>query len=202
MRAERATSAPEAEAIARTGVVGVLVSPELPALDAEVVIDARVAKRNIDTSLHDADLVVGVGPGFTAGIDCHAVVETQRGHHLGRVLWSGRAAADTGTPGIVAGKGAERVLRAGAAGLVTWRAAIGDVVSEGEVLGSVGGIDLTAPFDGLVRGLIADGIEVVGGMKIGDVDPRLEHSACFEISDKALSVGGGVVEAVLTWSNR
>ncbi len=202
MRAELAASADEAATLARAGVVGVLVSPELPPIGADVVIDARVAKRNIDTSLHDADLVIGVGPGFTAGIDCDAVVETERGHHLGRVFWNGAAAADTGTPGIVAGKGAERVLRAEAGGLVAWQAAIGDLVDKGQMLGAVGGMGITAPFEGLVRGLIADGVEVGRGMKIGDIDPRPDPAACFEISDKALSVGGGVLEAVLTWSNR
>jgi len=202
MRAELASSAEDAAARARQGVVGVVVSPGLPDLGADVIVDARVAKRNIDTSITDGELVIGVGPGFTAGADCHAVVETQRGHHLGRVLWHGDAAADTGTPGIVEGRGRERVLRAGADGTVAWVGAIGDLVSEGEVLGSVGGVELVAPFDGLVRGLIAEGIEVPAGTKVGDIDPRLDLSACNEISDKALSVGGGAVEAVLTWLSR
>jgi len=202
MRAELASSAEDAAARARLGVVGVVVSPGLPALGADVIVDARVAKRNIDPSGTGGERGIGVGPGFTAGADCHAVVETQRGHHLGRVLWDGAAAADTGTPGIVEGKGRERVLRAGAVGTVAWNTAIGDLVSEGEVLGSVGGMVLAAPFDGLVRGLIAEGIEVIPGTKVGDIDPRLDPSACLEISDKALSVGGGVVEAVLTWLSR
>ncbi len=202
MRAELADSATAAVTLAHTGVVAVVVAPGLPSIDADVVVDARVAKRNIDTTIDDAPLVVGVGPGFTAGVDCHAVVETQRGHHLGRVFWQGGAAADTGVPGTVGGRGAERVLRAPEAGAATWTAAIGDRVEAGQVIGSVGGSVVRSPFAGRVRGLIAPGVEVAAGVKIGDIDPGCARSACFEISDKALAVGGGVAEAVATWSNR
>jgi len=202
MRAVRALTAGEAQELARTGAVAVLVSPELPVLNADVVVDARLAKRNIDTSIGDAPLVIGLGPGFVAGIDCHAVVETMRGPHLGRVIWSGSAAANTGTPGVVGGRGAERVLRAPIDGIVAWDVAIGDPVEAGQRLGRVGVASIDAPFAGVVRGLISDQVLLHAGMKIGDVDPRCEASACFEISDKALAVGGGVVEAVLTWLNR
>lgn len=182
------------------GEVAVLVSPELPSgLEADVVVDARLAKRNLDTTLDDAALVVALGPGFTAGVDCHAVVETLRGHHLGRVLWRGSAAADTGVPGSVGGRGAERVLRAPVSGRARWRVAIGDRVMADQALGSIGDHPVVAPFDGVVRGLIAESVEVPAGLKIGDVDPRADPAACHEISDKALAVGGGVVEAVLTW---
>lgn len=198
MRGQLCPDASAALHVASSGSVAVLVSPELPALSADVVIDARLAKRNIDTTIDDATLVVALGPGFTAGDDCHAVIETQRGHRLGRVLWSGSAAPNTGTPGIVGGHGAERVLRAPGDGLVSWDCQIGDVVSAGATLGRVGTEPLVAPFDGVVRGLIADGISVSAGLKIGDVDPRCDQAACHEISDKALAVGGGVVEAVLT----
>jgi xanthine dehydrogenase accessory factor len=200
-----AATAWDAARIARQGsadgVVGVVVSPTLPDLGADVVVDARLAKRNIDTSIADAPLVIGLGPGFTAGVDCHAVVETMRGPHLGRVLWDGSARPDTGTPGIVGGRGAERVVRAPVEGVVRWRRAIADVVDENDVLGTVGDTPVRAPFAGLIRGLILDGREVTSGLKIGDVDPRLDPSACDEISDKALAIGGGVVEAVL-WSRR
>ncbi|NOX31961.1 MAG: EF2563 family selenium-dependent molybdenum hydroxylase system protein [Actinobacteria bacterium] len=202
MIARRADSAPDAVDLARTGAIAVFVSPELPDVGADVVIDARLAKRNIDTQLSDASLVVGLGPGFTAPADCHAVVETQRGHRLGRVIWQGVAAANTGVPGIVGGRGAERVLRAPRAGVAVWSVAIGDRVDERQTLGAVGGVEIEAPFAGVVRGLIADGIEVGEGLKVGDVDPRCEPSACAEISDKALAIGGGVVEAVLTWLNQ
>ncbi len=198
-------SGAEAVSLACSGAVAVLVAPaladmgDLGDLRPEVVIDARLAKRNIDTDIGDADLVVGLGPGFTAGVDCHAVVETMRGHRLGRVIWEGPAAADTGIAGLVAGRAAERVLRAPVDGPVKWTAAIGDVVAEGAALGSVAGEPVAAPFAGVLRGAIRDGTRVPAGLKIGDVDPRCEPSACHEISDKALAVGAGVLEAVIVW---
>ena len=200
-----AENASEAAEIARSGsdkceTVGVVVSPELPDIDADVVIDARLAKRNIDTAITDAPLVVALGPGFEAGVDCHAVVETMRGPHLGRTLWSGSAEPDTGTTGIVGGRGSERVIRAQGDGEVRWVRTIGDIVEDHEVLGTVGDLPVLAPFGGVVRGLILDGSQVSTGLKIGDVDPRIDVSACHEISDKALAIGGGVVEAVLWWS--
>lgn len=218
----RRTDSPiEALRLASTGVIPVLVSPELPdwplddhdsgvALGYErhpanggpspvsILIDARMAKRNIDTHPDQAPLVVALGPGFTAGIDCHAVVETVRGHRLGRVIWHGTAQPDTGTPGVVAGKAAERVLRAPVSGTVRWDLEIGDKVHAGQVMGYVADRPVTAPFAGVVRGLIAPGTEVWTGLKIGDVDARGDVSACFTISDKALAVGGGVMEAILT----
>lgn len=201
----RAVLAPDADAALRLavgGTVAVLVAPELNRLGADVVVDARLAKRNIDTVISDAPLVVGLGPGFTADVDCDAVVETVRGHHLGRVIWSGSAAPDTGTPGEVAGRAAERVLRAPAIGTATWKVAIGDVVADGQLLGDVDGISVHAPFAGVARGLIAENVSLTVGMKIADVDPRGDPSATGEISDKALAVGGGVVEAVHTWTRR
>lgn len=192
----------EAVAVAATGEVAVLVSPSLPPIGADVVVDARLAKRNIDTSIADAPLVVGIGPGFTASVDCHAVVESLRGHRLGRVLWSGAAAADTGTPGLVGGEGAERVVRAPVAGVVRWEARIGAIVGAGEPLGRVGSDVVAARIAGVVRGLIAPGTAVGEGTKIADIDPRADPAACHEISDKALAVGGGVLEAVTTWLAR
>ena len=198
----------EARTLAQSGVIPVLVSPQLPAVNGReavrpaVVVDARMAKRNIDTTKDQASLVVALGPGFWAGVDCHAVVETMRGHRLGRVIWQGSALPNTGTPGVVAGKGGERVLRAPAEGVVHWLVYIGDVVTEGDVLGEVNGQIVTAPFDGILRGLIASGTAVPKGLKIGDLDARAEVSACFTISDKALAIGGGVLEAVLSWMNQ
>jgi xanthine dehydrogenase accessory factor len=197
VRAVRAATA-EAAALARSGVVPVVVSPGLPSLPADVVVDARVAKRVLDTTIRDAALVVALGPGFEAGRDCHAVVETMRGPRLGRVYWQGRAAPNTGTPGVIGGRGAERVLRAPVAGRARWRASIGDAVASGAVLGTVDDERVRAPFAGVVRGLIADGTPVVQGLKIGDVDPRA-GTDWREISDKALAVAGGVLEAILTW---
>ncbi|MDA3040247.1 MAG: selenium-dependent molybdenum cofactor biosynthesis protein YqeB [Actinomycetota bacterium] len=180
------------------GAVPVMTGVDVADIDPVVVIDARLAKRNIDTTIMDADLVVALGPGFTAGVDCHAVIETQRGHRLGRALWSGAAAPNTGTPGVVGGRGAERVLRSPSAGIVRWSVEIGSRVVAGQVLGHVDGQSISAPFAGVVRGLILDGSAVATGLKIGDVDPRLDV-ACDEISDKALAVGGGVLEVVTGW---
>jgi xanthine dehydrogenase accessory factor len=183
--------------------VPVLVCPSLAtfiegSIRPQVVIDARLAKRNLDTTLHDADVVIGLGPGFTAGIDVHAVVETNRGHHLGRVFWTGSAEPNTGVAAEVGGRGAERVLRAPTKGTINWTTAIGDRVLEGQTLGAMAdGTVLPAPFSGILRGLIADSVEVPAGMKIGDIDPKCQPAACFEISDKALAIGGGVVEAAL-----
>ncbi|MDX1615478.1 MAG: selenium-dependent molybdenum cofactor biosynthesis protein YqeB [Candidatus Promineifilaceae bacterium] len=164
---------------------------------AAAIVDARMAKKNIDTAIDQADHVIALGPGFTAGHDCHAVIETMRGHRLGRVIWQGEAQANTGTPGEIAGKGAERVLRSPCAGPVSWRYEIGDRVTAGALLGTVGDQTVKAPFAGVLRGLIAPGTIVRKGLKIGDLDARNDREACFTISDKALAVGGGVLEALL-----
>ena len=200
--AEGAAGAVETARASDGNTVGVVVSPLLPEIGADIVVDARLVKRNIDTTIDDAPLVIGLGPGFTAAVDCDAVVETMRGPRLGRVLWAGSARPDTGSPGIVAGRGAERVVRAPTDGSVRWTRQIGDVVREREVIGTVGGLPVVAPFDGVVRGLILDGSEAPDGLKIGDVDPRTDPSLCNEISDKALAIGGGVLEAVLWWSRQ
>ncbi|MFN2161300.1 MAG: selenium-dependent molybdenum cofactor biosynthesis protein YqeB [Candidatus Promineifilaceae bacterium] len=197
----------EARAVIERGDIPVLVArdlePVIEKLDGDLtaVVDARLAKRNIDTRIDQAPLVIGLGPGFTAGQDCHAVIETMRGHTLGRVIWQGSALPNSGTPGIVAGKGAERVLRAPADGAAGWSVEIGDIVSAGQVLGEVDGAPVQAPFDGVVRGLIAPGTAVTKGLKIGDVDARADREACFTISDKALSIGGGVLEAIMVHLN-
>lgn len=201
MVGRHAKSPDRAVNIARTGEVGVVISVGLPAVGAAVVIDARLAKVNLDTTVNDAELVVALGPGFTAGEDCDVVVETMRGPRLGRAIWNGSATANTGTPGEIAGKDTERVLRAPVAGTAAWQRSIGDVVAKQDVLGLVGNEQILAPFDGLIRGLIGNGQSVQAGCKIGDIDPRLDASYS-EISDKALAVGGGVLEAVLTWQNR
>ncbi len=204
LRAVRVETPDEAWTLAQTGLIPVLAAPDIAQrLNSSLVtryssiVDARMAKRNIDTAIDQAPLVVALGPGFTAGVDCHAVVETNRGHRLSRVIWHGTAEANTGTPGIVAGKGRERVLRAPADGIARWRVDIGDRVREGEILGDVAGHEIAAPFDGVVRGLIAPGTVVPVGLKIGDIDPRDDVAACFTISEKALAIGGGVLEAVL-----
>lgn len=202
-------AATQAEALemSTTHIIPVFVAPTLPEFIIQhstlsILIDARIAKRNIDTNMKQASLVIGMGPGFTAGEDCHAVIETMRGHRLGRVIWNGAALPNTGTPGIIAGKGAERVVRAPAPGNVNWRLEIGDLVETGQVIGDVAGSSILAPFAGVVRGLIAPDTAVTPGMKIGDVDARGDVAACFTISDKALAMGGAALEAILTHLNR
>jgi xanthine dehydrogenase accessory factor len=198
----------EALSLAPTGTIPVLISPQLQTSQFTIhnsqftVIDARLAKRNIDTHIHQAPFVIALGPGFTAGVDCHAIIETMRGHTLGRVIWQGPALPNTGTPGVIGGKGAERVLRAPADGPVNWRLEIGDWVAEGDVIGEVAGLPVAAPFAGVIRGLIAPGTAVTHSLKIGDVDARADVDACFTISDKALAIGGGVLEAILVYLNQ
>jgi xanthine dehydrogenase accessory factor len=192
----------EVAPVAASGEIPVLIAPEWPpsglaAGQVSVLVDARLAKRNIDTRIDQAPMVIALGPGFQAGLNCHAIIETKRGHRLGRVIWQGSALPNTGRPGAIAGKGAERVLRSPVAGAVAWSVEIGDGVSEGQRIGRVGSESLVAPFAGVVRGLIAPGSDVPAGYKIGDLDARADREACFTISDKALAVGGGVLEAIL-----
>jgi xanthine dehydrogenase accessory factor len=178
----------------------VLVDPTAEcrrALRPAVVVDAIVAKRNTGTSRTDAPLVIALGPGFTAGRDCHAVIETNRGHWLGRALWTGSAQPDTTVPGEVSGRQGERVLRAPMAGVVEAHREVGDRVAEGELVASVNGIPVYAPFAGVLRGLIHPGLCVPAGLKIGDLDPRGERDHCVTISDKSLAIAGGVLEAIL-----
>jgi len=210
MRAVRATVA-EAQALAAQGIAPVLVEPtpaDLHTLAPAVLVDATLAKRNTGTRIDDAPPVLALGPGFTAGVDCHAVIETNRGHWLGRVIWQGAAEPNTGTPGMMAGRGAERVVRAPAAGTVQPLVAIGDAVADGDLIATLlptpdaagetpPAIAIYAPFAGMVRGMIHPTVVVAAGMKIGDVDARAERAYCFTVSEKALAIGGGVLEAIL-----
>jgi xanthine dehydrogenase accessory factor len=166
-------------------------------LRPEVVVDATMAKQNRGTRLDEAPLVIGLGPGFTVGVDVHVVIETNRGHYLGRALWSGSAQADTGTPGTIAGMQRERVVRAPVDGVFTGSRQIGEQVHSGDTLGWVDKTPVPAPLSGVLRGLIHDGVWVDQGLKIGDIDPRGEVNYCFTISEKSLAIGGGVLEAIL-----
>lgn len=162
------------------------------------VVDAIMAKINTGTVRSMAPVTIGVGPGFEAGVDVDAVVETCRGHNLGKVIYKGTACADTGIPGNIAGYSKERLLRAPADGAIKNIMDIGDMVKQGDVVALVAGEEVKALLDGVIRGLIADGTEVRKGMKIGDIDPRGIKEYCYTISDKSRSVAGGVLEAVLT----
>lgn len=200
----RAETADEALLIAGSGDVAVLANPGLPEFGRSIAIlvDGRMAKRNLGTDLGQASFVVALGPGFNAGSDCHAVVETARGHRLGRVVWQGSAIPNTGVPGDVGGVRSDRLLRAPQVGKVEWLVEIGDMVVARQVIGEVNGAPVDALIGGVVRGLIAPGSRVATGTKIGDIDPRGDRAACFEISDKSRLVGAGVLEAVLMWLNR
>lgn len=187
------------------GMVAVLVDPmgeSLGRLHPDAFVDATVAKRNLGTSIADAPLVIGLGPGFTAGVDCHVIVETNRGHDLGRLIHSGGAEPNTGIPGDIAGYTRERVLRAPVDGVLSAVRAIGDPVERGEVVCKVGSAEVRAEIDGVVRGLIRPGSYVTRGLKIGDVDPRGNVRYCGSISEKARTLGGAVLEAVLQAFNR
>ena len=164
------------------------------------MVDAILAKRNLGTKITDAPCVIGVGPGFTAGVDCHACVETMRGHTLGRVITEGSPIPNTNIPGLIGGFAGERVLRAPADGIFRQRLEIGDMVEQNEIAGYVGTEPMRCQISGVLRGLLADGTPVHRGMKAGDVDPRGEVSYCQLVSDKALAIGGGVLEAILRFS--
>jgi xanthine dehydrogenase accessory factor len=167
----------------------------------DALVDAIMAKKNLGTKTTDAPVVIGVGPGFTAGLDCHAVIETKRGHTLGRVITKGSALPNTGVPGDIAGYTTERLLRSPADGVFEAQARIGDRVARGDTVAMVGGSLLYAGIDGVLRGLLPSGFPAAKGMKAGDIDPRCEVSHCFTVSDKALAIGGGVLEAILAFGN-
>jgi xanthine dehydrogenase accessory factor len=166
-------------------------------LKPDVIVDAIMAKKNGVARLTDAPVVIGVGPGFTAGIDVHAVIESNRGHHLGRVLWDGSAESDTGIPASVDGYTASRVLRVPQSGIFNALRAIGDVIAAGEPVATVNDKMIKAEISGQIRGLLRNGIQVQQGIKAGDIDPRGERGYCDLISDKSRAIGGGVLEAVL-----
>lgn len=193
------------EAVHAAGDIALLVDPDLSqalTLAPLAVVDAVMAKANVGTRLDMAPIVIGLGPGFTAGRDVHAVIETNRGHYLGRIIWEGSAQPDTGVPAPVEGHAEDRVLRAPVAGRVHWDCAICSIVRAGQVLGDVAGQPILAPFDGVLRGAIREGTAVSAGLKIGDVDPRLDMQACFTISDKARTVACSTLHALLILARR
>jgi len=180
--------------------ISVLVDPDglyLAELEPGVLVDARMLKRGAGAHRGQAPVVVGLGPGFVAGEDVHFVVETQRGHDLGRVLTRGAALPDTGVPGVLGGESARRVVRAPAAGILRVERQIGEIVRRGERLGWAGGAPVLSALDGILRGLLHEGLEVRQGEKIADVDPRGASVDVHTLSDKSRAIGGGVLEAVM-----
>lgn len=212
----------EAYEIARRGIPAILVDPEgdsIGLLHPAAVIDAILAKKNLGTHREMAPVTIALGPGFSAGTDVDVVVETKRGHDLGRLIYEGTAAPNTGIPGVIAGYGAERVMHAPASGILHVKAQIADIVEKGAVIAVIEpeqtmreahrengksaapcteGVPVYASLSGLLRGLIRDGYPVTTGMKIADIDPRAnERENCYKISDKARCIAGGVLEALL-----
>ena len=201
--ARRVSLPEEARQLAAGEVIPVLVDPQAvlaTVLNPHILIDAIMAKANTGTRLDDAPLVIALGPGFVAGQDCHVVIETNRGHWLGRVIYQGQTEPNTGIPGQIKGYTADRVLRAPAAGHVAARAKIGDSIKPGQLIATVAGREIRAPFEGVLRGLIHPKVAVTAGLKVGDLDPRGIIAHCFTISDKSLAVGGAVLEAILASS--
>lgn len=208
LRAVRITALGEAAAVWRSGSVPVLVDETaacVKELKPDILIDAIIAKRNLGTSVELAPLVIALGPGFIAGVDAHVVIETKRGHNLGRLITAGSAAPNSGVPGLIAGYGRERVLHAPCAGRLHIVRDIGSVVAKGETIAVItneqGETAVAASLTGLIRGMIRDGFPVTSGFKIADIDPRQEELAnCFTISDKARCLGGSVLELVTRYT--
>lgn len=180
--------------------IGVIIDPECMIKEKykpDIIVDAILAKRNLGTKILDAPIVIGCGPGFYAGQDCHLVIETKRGHHLGKIINEGKAIENSGIPGIIEGRGKERVLYSPVQGKVVHVKKLGDIVEQDDIILKVDGIPVKSPFKGVVRGLIVEGMTVPEAMKIGDVDPRLNPEYCYTISEKARAIGRAAVEGSL-----
>ena len=187
-------------AVLQRDEIPVLIDPRcevLKSIHFDAVVDSILAKKNLSTDPTQALVVIGVGPGFSVPQDCHCVIETQRGHDLGRCIYQGCAAKNTGIPGEIGGYTVERLLRAPCDGIFHPILAIGDAVKAGQTVAMVDDQSITAQIDGIVRGLLQDNVPVKAGMKSGDIDPRGCYEHCFTVSDKARAVGGGVLEAIL-----
>ncbi|MDO9085842.1 MAG: selenium-dependent molybdenum cofactor biosynthesis protein YqeB [Anaerolineaceae bacterium] len=184
-------------------VIPVLISSEnfiFTSYQPTIIVDARLLKRTVEYSIETWPMIIGLGPGFKVSENCHAIIETNRGHYLGRVIWEGEAIADTGIPGIVSNKNHERVLRAPDSGYIESKFAIGDIFKKDAIIGFVAGQPIIAPFDGCLRGLMHNGIYVKKGIKIGDLDPRIDLNLTKFISEKSLAIAGGVLEAILRYN--
>lgn len=205
VRAKLVGTIEEAEKVMAEGDVAVLVDPEgqcLKKLKPLALVDGILAKKNLGTTKDMAPITIGLGPGFTAGKDVDAVIETMRGHRLGRVILEGEALPNTGIPGAVAGVTKERVIHSPAEGIFRNVCQVTDTVEKGEIIAFVetgeGKVEIPATIPGLLRGLLRDGYPVTKGFKVADIDPRIsEYENCFTISDKARCIAGGVLEAIL-----
>ncbi|MEX3019754.1 selenium-dependent molybdenum cofactor biosynthesis protein YqeB [Kluyvera sp. STS39-E] len=203
--ARRTASVSEALRVADNGEIPVLVDPlceSLRELQPGCVVDAILAKENLGTHCELAPSVIALGPGFCAGKDCHAVIETNRGHWLGQVIYQGCAQENTGVPGNIMGHTSKRVIRAPGPGVMRSQVKLGDIVNEGDIIAHVGEHEIIAPLSGMVRGLLNDGLVVDSGFKISDIDPRGIDADYTSVSDKARAIGGGVLEALMTLTNQ
>lgn len=203
--AKLVSSLKEVRQVWQEGKIPLIVDPEAKirnALKPDILVDAIMAKKNLGTRITDAPLVIGLGPGFQVGRDVHLIIETNRGHNLGRVLVKGEAEPNTGIPGEIGGVLAERVLRSPKAGWFWATKKIGDYVQAGDIVAHVDDAPVKAWLGGVIRGLLRDGTEVHKGMKAGDIDPRGTKEHCYMISDKSRAIAGGVIEAILSHFNR
>ena len=185
--------------------IPIIVDPEtgvIAFLKPDVVVDAILAKKNLVTKMTDAPLVIGLGPGFRVGRDVHLVIETNRGHNLGRIIDQGEAEANTGIPGLIAGYGQERVIRGPKTGRLKTFKDIGELVEANDVIAEVEGTPVIARIGGIIRGMLRDGTNVSMGMKAGDIDPRGKKEYCYTVSEKARAIGGAVLEGILSHFNR
>jgi xanthine dehydrogenase accessory factor len=207
--ARHAHSIEDIQVVLENGFVPILIDPDgmaIKNLQPDILVEATLSKHNSGITVNDAPIVIALGPGYEAGVDAHAVIETNRGHNLGRVYLEGHAEPDTGVPGTIGGYAGERLLRAPCAGRLYGVHQIGDQIREGEVVAIVKSGEVTTPITavipGILRGLVRDDLEVSAGMKVGDIDPRAIREHCFTISDKSRAIGGGVLEAILYFMNR
>ena len=205
VKAVFADNAKSAIKILNDGFIPVLADENgdcIKELKPDIVVDAILAKYNTGTRITNAPVVIAVGPGFTAGVDCHAVIESKRGHYLGRVILEGSAADNTGVPGNIGGYTTERIIRAVKDGNFVTNAQIGDIVTAGQIVAFVDDEPVRCSIGGVLRGILPDNTPVFKGMKSGDVDPRGNIEHCYTVSDKALSIGGGVLEAIFRLYNK
>lgn len=200
IRGSLAKNIDDIKEIIKNGEVAVIVDENaeiVKELKPDVVVDAIIAKKNLGTNINDAPIVIALGPGFTASVDCHCVVETKRGHYLGKAIYEGSAIPDTGVPGDIGGYTTERIIRATDDGSIVPIVHIGDYIEKGQTVAYVNDKKVLAEINGIVRGMLQEDIKVFKGMKSGDIDPRCEKEHCFTISDKARSIAGGVLEGIL-----
>ena len=207
--AQYAHSIEDVQVVLANGFVPILTDPDgiaFKELQPDVLVEATLSKYNSGITMNDAPIVIALGPGYKAGIDAHAVIETNRGHNLGRVYLEGNAEPNTGVPGTIGGYAGERLLRAPCAGRLYGMHQIGDQIREGELVAIIKSdqhaVPITATISGILRGLVRDDLLVSAGMKVGDIDPRAIREHCFTISDKSRAIGGGVLEAILYFLNR